>query len=67
MELSIIWRVYTMTEKRGAIIARLKRLPVTLSEEEQKELLAVPKTRYPTGERNHVMFEADAQHRPTLV
>lgn len=34
-----------------------KRLPVTLTEEEQRALLAQPNPRYPTGERNHLLIK----------
>lgn len=33
-----------------------KRLPVTLTEEEQRALLAQPNPRYPTGERNRLLM-----------
>jgi len=34
-----------------------KRLPVTLTEEEQRALLAQPNPRYPTGERNRLLMK----------
>jgi len=34
-----------------------KRIPVTLTEEEQGRLLAQPNPRYPTGERNHLLMK----------
>ena len=36
--------------------SRRKRLPVTLSDEEQAALLAQPNRRYPTEERNHLLI-----------
>jgi len=36
---------------------RSKRLPVTLSETERRDLLAQPNPRYPTGERNQVLLK----------
>jgi len=36
---------------------RSKRLPVTLSETERRDLLAQPNPRYPTGERNQVFLK----------
>ncbi len=41
------------------------RIPEVLTEEEQLALLAVPNSRYPTGQRNHAMLRLmlDAGHR----
>jgi len=37
-------------------MARAKRLPIVLTEEEQEQLLEQPNPRYPTGERNQTML-----------
>ncbi len=56
---------YTVYEYgEAAEVGRLK-IPEVLTEEEQQALLAVPNSRYPTGQRNHAMLRLmlDAGHR----